>query len=71
MLSKRDVQFGQGPAVAPDTFIRGSDPKAHPHYGVSKSVPLCPSSADTAVVAAPRRPMKGETYRHRTNSSSA
>ena len=32
MLSKRDAQFGSGPAVAPDTFIRGSDPKAHPHY---------------------------------------
>lgn len=32
MLSKRDAQFGHGPAVAPDTFIRGSGPKAHPHY---------------------------------------
>jgi hypothetical protein len=32
MLSKRDVQFGRGRAIAPDTFIRGSDPKAHPHY---------------------------------------
>jgi hypothetical protein len=32
MLSKRDAQFGRGPQVAPDTFIRGSDPKAHPHY---------------------------------------
>jgi SAM-dependent methyltransferase len=32
MLSKRDAQFGSGPAVAPDTFIRGSDPKAHSHY---------------------------------------
>jgi SAM-dependent methyltransferase len=32
MLSKRDTQFGRGPQVAPDTFIRGSDPKAHPHY---------------------------------------
>jgi tellurite methyltransferase len=32
MLSKRDVQFGRGRPVAPDTFIRGSDPKAHPHY---------------------------------------
>jgi tellurite methyltransferase len=21
-----------GRAIAPDTFIRGSDPKAHPHY---------------------------------------
>jgi SAM-dependent methyltransferase len=26
MLSKRDVQFGRGRAIAPDTFIRGSDP---------------------------------------------
>jgi tellurite methyltransferase len=32
MLSKRDAQFGRGQAVAPDTFIRGSDAKAHPHY---------------------------------------
>jgi tellurite methyltransferase len=32
MLSKRDAQFGSGQLVAPDTFIRGSDPKAHPHY---------------------------------------
>jgi len=32
MLSKRDVQFRRGRAIAPDTFIRGSDPKAHPHY---------------------------------------
>jgi SAM-dependent methyltransferase len=32
MLSKRDGQFGSGRPVAPDTFIRGSDPKAHPHY---------------------------------------
>ena len=32
MLSKRDVQFGRGRPVAPDTFIRGSDTKAHPHY---------------------------------------
>jgi len=32
MLSKRDVQFGRGRAIAPDTFIRGSDPKAHPHF---------------------------------------
>src|ERR1700746_4063353 len=32
MLSKRDVQFERGRAVAPDTFVRGSDPKAHPHY---------------------------------------
>jgi tellurite methyltransferase len=32
MLSKRDAQFGLGRPVAPDTFIRGSDPKAHPHY---------------------------------------
>ena len=31
-LSKRDVQFGRGRPVAPDTFIRGSDPKAHPHF---------------------------------------
>jgi hypothetical protein len=31
MLSKRDAQFGRGRPVAPDTFIRGSDPKAHPH----------------------------------------
>jgi tellurite methyltransferase len=29
MLSKRDAQFGRGRPVAPDTFIRGSDPKAH------------------------------------------
>jgi tellurite methyltransferase len=32
MLSKRDTQFGRGAAVAPDTFIRGSGPRAHPHY---------------------------------------
>lgn len=32
MLSKRDGQFGHGANVAPDTFIRGSDPKAHAHY---------------------------------------
>src|SRR5246127_1617212 len=32
MLSKRDAQFGRGRAIAPDTFIRGSAPKAHPHY---------------------------------------
>ena len=32
MLSKRDAQFGRGRPVAPDTFIRGSDPKAHLHY---------------------------------------
>jgi SAM-dependent methyltransferase len=32
MLSKRDAQFGRGRPVASDTFIRGSDPKAHPHY---------------------------------------
>jgi tellurite methyltransferase len=32
MLSKRDTQFGHGRPVAPDTFIRGSGPKAHPHY---------------------------------------
>ena len=32
MLSKRDGQFGRGRPVAPDTFIRGNDPKAHPHY---------------------------------------
>jgi hypothetical protein len=24
ILSKRDAQFGHGPAVAPDTFIRGA-----------------------------------------------
>jgi hypothetical protein len=28
MLSKRDAQFGRGPPVAPDTFIRGSDAPA-------------------------------------------
>ena len=32
MLSKRDAQFSRGRPVAPDTFIRGSDAKAHPHY---------------------------------------
>jgi len=32
MLSKRDAQFGCGPSVAPDTFIRDSDANAHPHY---------------------------------------
>jgi SAM-dependent methyltransferase len=32
MLSKRDAQFGRGRLVAPDTFIRGCEPKAHPHY---------------------------------------
>jgi SAM-dependent methyltransferase len=32
MLSKRDAQFDRGRPVAPDTFVRGSDPKAHPHY---------------------------------------
>jgi SAM-dependent methyltransferase len=31
MLSKRDEQFGRGRLVAPDTFIRGNDPKAHAH----------------------------------------
>ena len=30
--TKRDAQFGRGRPVAPDTFIRGSDAKAHPHY---------------------------------------
>jgi len=32
MLSKRDAQFGRGGAVAPDTFIRGTEAKAHPHF---------------------------------------
>lgn len=32
MLSKRDVQFGRGQPTAPDTFIRGSEADAHPHY---------------------------------------
>jgi SAM-dependent methyltransferase len=32
MLSKRDAQFGVGRSVAPDTFIRGNEAKAHPHY---------------------------------------
>jgi SAM-dependent methyltransferase len=32
MLSQRDQQFGRGPAIAPDTFIRGNESKAHPHY---------------------------------------
>jgi tellurite methyltransferase len=32
MLSKRDAQFGRGRPIGRDTFIRGSDPKAHPHY---------------------------------------
>lgn len=32
MLSKRDAQFRRGRPVAPDAFIRGSDPKAHVHY---------------------------------------
>jgi hypothetical protein len=32
MLLKRDAQFGRGRPVAPATFIRGSDHKAHPHY---------------------------------------
>ena len=32
MLSQRDAQFGHGAAVAPDTFIRGAEPKAHAHY---------------------------------------
>jgi hypothetical protein len=32
MLSKRDGQFGRGRRVAPGTYIRGSDAKAHPHY---------------------------------------
>jgi len=32
MLSKRDAQFGRGRPIAPDTFIRGNDAKAHPHY---------------------------------------
>jgi hypothetical protein len=27
MLSKRDGQFGRRRPVAPDTFIRGNDPK--------------------------------------------
>jgi SAM-dependent methyltransferase len=32
MLSQRDAQYGQRRPVAPDTFIRGTDAKAHPHY---------------------------------------
>ena len=32
MLSKRDAQFARGRPVAPDTFIRGTDANAHPHY---------------------------------------
>src|SRR3979411_1668514 len=32
MLSKRERQFCHGRPFAPDTFIRGSDRKAHPHY---------------------------------------
>jgi tellurite methyltransferase len=32
MLSQRDAQFGHGRPVAPDTYIRGNDPKAHAHY---------------------------------------
>ena len=32
MLSKRDSNYGHGRAVAPDTFVRGSDEKAHPHF---------------------------------------
>jgi tellurite methyltransferase len=32
MLSKCDGRFGGGRPVAPDIFIRGSDPMAHPHY---------------------------------------
>jgi len=32
MLSKRDAQFGRGQPVAPDTFIRGTEADAHPHY---------------------------------------
>jgi SAM-dependent methyltransferase len=32
MLSQRDAQFGRGQSVGPDTFIRGSGPKAHAHY---------------------------------------
>ena len=32
MLSKRDAQFGRGRRTAPDTFIRGTEAKAHPHY---------------------------------------
>ena len=32
MLSKRDTRFGLGAHVGPDTYIRGSDPRAHAHY---------------------------------------
>jgi len=33
MLSTRDTQYRTGRAVAPDTFVRGSDgEKAHPHF---------------------------------------
>ena len=32
MQSQRDAQFGRGRPAAPDTFIRGSDAMAHPHY---------------------------------------
>ena len=44
MLSKRDAQFGLGRPVAPDTFVRGSEAKAHPHYycdlaGLARSSP--------------------------------
>ena len=32
MLSKRDAQFACGRPVALNTFIRGSDANANPHY---------------------------------------
>ena len=32
MLSQHDAQFARGRPVAPDTVVRGGNPKAHPHY---------------------------------------
>jgi tellurite methyltransferase len=55
MLSKRDAQFGRGPQVAPDTFIRGSDPKAHPHYIIATWPPLPRSSPASSFCRSPGR----------------
>jgi hypothetical protein len=49
MLSKRDPQFGRGRPVAPDTFVRGSDPKAHPNYYCDR--PALPQESNRAVLA--------------------
>jgi tellurite methyltransferase len=70
MLSKRDAQFGRGRPVAHDTFIRGSDPKAHPHYycdlaGLATLFAgfelLSLTQEEHNVARSPRRPRKQNT----------